>query len=111
MSQGNSSGAAATKMDGHAYATAMRRLRTSIAITSSLLLALIARTLIDGLNFACGLAGAVTSVALLTSVGLWHQGRRLAPIRRRPGVVTGRSLAGPPRSAAVKPARRGRGLQ
>jgi hypothetical protein len=56
----------------------MRQVVLTIRVLGSLLLALLARTAIDGPSAAAGIAEAVTALLLLASVGLWRKGKRLS---------------------------------
>jgi ABC-type transport system involved in cytochrome bd biosynthesis fused ATPase/permease subunit len=64
----------------------MRRLRFGTRVLTVVLLALAARVLAFGVNFAIGLSGAMVAVLLLASILLPRQGRqlepRIAPTRR-----------------------------
>ena len=50
----------------------------TIGVLTATLVALLARTLLDGLSLAGGLADGVIALLLLTALGLWRQGRQLA---------------------------------
>jgi hypothetical protein len=65
-------------MDQASYDRTMRRLRVTVGVLSSLLLALITRTVIDGPTVTGGIGEAVMFLLLLASIGLHRQGRRLA---------------------------------
>jgi hypothetical protein len=57
----------------------MGRLRICARVLSALLLALVARSVIDGANAAIVLTEALIAVLLLASGALWRYGRRLEP--------------------------------
>jgi hypothetical protein len=57
----------------------MRRLRVTVRVLGSLLLALIARTVIDGPTAAGGIGEVAMLLLLLASVGLWRHVRRRSP--------------------------------
>jgi hypothetical protein len=61
------------------YDRAMGRLRVCMRVLSAVLLALIARSVIDGANLAVVLAAALIALLLLASGVLWLYGRRLEP--------------------------------
>ena len=61
------------------YDRAMGRLRVCMRVLSAVLLALIARSVIDGANFAVVLTAALIALLLLASGALWLYGRRLEP--------------------------------
>ena len=56
---------------------AMRRLRVCIRALSAVMLALIARVVIDGMSRAVAITGALIALLLLVSGKLWQYGRRL----------------------------------
>jgi hypothetical protein len=58
---------------------AMGRLRVCMRVLSAVLLALIARSVIDGANLAVVLTAALIALLLLASGALWLYGRRLEP--------------------------------
>jgi hypothetical protein len=60
-----------------AYDRAIGRLRVCMRVLSAVLLALVARSLIDGANLALVLTEAFIAVLLLASAVLWRYGRRL----------------------------------
>jgi len=62
-----------------AYDRAIRRLRVCVRVLSAVLLALIARSVIDGANLAFVLTEALIALLLLASAALWRHGRRLQP--------------------------------
>jgi hypothetical protein len=62
-----------------AHDRAMRQLRVCVRVLSAVLLALIARSVIDGANLAVVLSEALIALLLLASGALWRYGRRLAP--------------------------------
>lgn len=57
----------------------MRRLRFGTRVLTVVLLALAARVVVSGVNFAIGLSGAIVAVLLLASILLMRQGRQLEP--------------------------------
>jgi hypothetical protein len=59
------------------YERTIGRLRVTAAMLAAVEVALIARAVVDGLNFANGVAGAVIAVMLIASLWLWRTGRRL----------------------------------
>jgi ABC-type proline/glycine betaine transport system permease subunit len=59
------------------YERTMRRLSVAIRLLTVVLLALVARSVIDGLNIADVIAGTAIALLLIASVGLWRQGCRL----------------------------------
>jgi len=61
------------------YDQAMGRLRVAIKVLGAVLIALIARTVVDGPSVAGALAEALIVVLLVASAGLWRCGRRLEP--------------------------------
>jgi hypothetical protein len=61
------------------YERTMRRLRVTIRLLTVALLALVARSAIDGLNIADVITGTAIALLLIASVGLWRQGVRLPP--------------------------------
>jgi hypothetical protein len=60
-----------------AYDRAVRQLRVCVRVLSAVLLALIARSIIDGANLAVVLSGTVIVLLLLACVALWRYGRRI----------------------------------
>ena len=66
-------------MNQTAYDRAIRRLRVCVRVLSAVLLALIARSVIDGVNLAIVLTEALIALLLLASAALWRHGRRLQP--------------------------------
>jgi hypothetical protein len=61
------------------YERTMWRLRVAIRLLTVVLLALVARAVIDGLDVADVVTGTAVALLLIASVGLWRQGRRLRP--------------------------------
>jgi hypothetical protein len=61
------------------YDRAMGRLRVCMRVLSAVLLALIARSVVDGANLAVVLTAALIALLLLASGALWLYGRRLEP--------------------------------
>jgi hypothetical protein len=61
------------------YDRATRRLRVCVRVLSAVLLALVARNVIDGANLAVVLTEALIALLLLASGALWRYGRRLEP--------------------------------
>jgi hypothetical protein len=61
------------------YERAIGRLRVCVRVLSAVLLALVARSVIDGANPAIVLAEALIALLLLASGALWRYGRRLEP--------------------------------
>lgn len=59
------------------YERTMRQLGVSAGTLTAVLLALIARTVVDGLSFVNGLAETLTAVCLIASLRLRRTGRRL----------------------------------
>jgi hypothetical protein len=59
------------------YDREIRRMRVSVGVLSALELALITRAVVDGLNFADGLAEGLVALLLIASLRLWRTGRRL----------------------------------
>jgi hypothetical protein len=59
------------------YERAMTRLRVSVGMLTAIELALIARTVLDGLTFVNALAEALTAILLIASLRLRRMGRRL----------------------------------
>jgi hypothetical protein len=57
----------------------MGRLRVFVRVLSALLLALVARSVMDGANAAIVLTEASIAVLLLAAGALWRYGRRLEP--------------------------------
>jgi hypothetical protein len=57
----------------------MGRLRIWVRVLSALLLALVARSVMDGASAAIVLTEALIAVLLLASGALWRYGRRLEP--------------------------------
>jgi hypothetical protein len=57
----------------------MGRLGICVRVLGAVLLALVARSVIDGANAAIVLAEALIAVLLLASGALWRCGRRLEP--------------------------------
>jgi hypothetical protein len=57
----------------------MNRLRTGARVLSAVLVALIARVLISGPNFATELSGGIIAVLLLATVLLTRRGHQLEP--------------------------------
>jgi hypothetical protein len=55
----------------------IRRLRVSVGVLGAIELALITRAVVDGLNFANGLAEGLVALLLIASLRLWRTGRRL----------------------------------
>jgi hypothetical protein len=66
-------------MNRAAYIGAMRRLRALIRALSAVVLALLARVVIDGPSPALTLTGAVIVLLLIVSGLLWRYGRKLEP--------------------------------
>ncbi len=66
-------------MNQAAYDGAIRRLRWGVVALSVVLLALVARSIIDGTNLAVALTEALTALLLLASGALWRYLRRLEP--------------------------------
>ena len=66
-------------MNQAAYDRAIRRLRVCVRVLSAVLLALIARSVIDGANLAVVLTEALIALLLLASAALRRYGRRLQP--------------------------------
>jgi hypothetical protein len=62
-----------------AYDRAIRRLRICVRALSAVLIALVARSVIDGANLAVVLTAAVIALLLSASAALWRYGRRLRP--------------------------------
>jgi hypothetical protein len=60
-----------------AYDRAIQRLRICVRVLSAVLLALIARSVIDGANLAVILTAALFALLLLASAALWRDGRRV----------------------------------
>ncbi len=67
---------------GIPYDRAIRQLRVSVRVLSAVLLALIARSVIDGATLALLLSEALIAVLLLASGALWRYGRRIEPHTR-----------------------------
>jgi hypothetical protein len=61
------------------YERTMWRLRVTIRLLTVVLLALVARSVTDGLNVAAVITGTAIALLLIAAVGLWRQGRRLRP--------------------------------
>jgi hypothetical protein len=61
------------------YDRAIGRLRVCVRVLSAVLLALIARSVIDGATPAVVATEALIAVLLLASGALWRYGRRLEP--------------------------------
>jgi hypothetical protein len=61
------------------YAQTMRRLRVYIALLTSILLASIARAVVDGLTPGLALALALTAVLLVAALALWRIGSHRHP--------------------------------
>jgi hypothetical protein len=61
------------------YTQTMRRLRVYIALLTSILLASIARAVVDGLTPGLALALALTAVLLVAALGLWRVGSHRRP--------------------------------
>jgi hypothetical protein len=61
------------------YDRAIGRLRVCARVLSAVLLALIARSVIDGASLAVVATEALIAVLLLASGALWRYGRRLEP--------------------------------
>jgi hypothetical protein len=59
------------------YDREIRRLRASVGVLTATELALITRTVVDGLNFTNGLAAGLVALLLIASLRLWRTGRRL----------------------------------
>jgi hypothetical protein len=77
------------------YERTMCRLRVAIRLLAVVLLALVARGLIDGLTAADVISGTVIALLLIASVGLWRQGRRIRPdAGPRQAVTTPRRVRG-----------------
>jgi hypothetical protein len=55
----------------------MARLRVCVRVLSAVLLALVARSVIDGANLAVVITEALIALLLLPSAALWRYGRRL----------------------------------
>jgi hypothetical protein len=73
------------------YERTMRRLRVTIRLLTVVLLALVARSVTDGLNVAAVITGTAIALLLIAAAGLWRQGRRLRPYanaRQRPVPTT-----------------------
>jgi CHASE2 domain-containing sensor protein len=62
-----------------AYDRSIRRLRVCVRVLSAVLLALVARSVIDGANLAVVLTAALIALLLLASAALLLYGRRLEP--------------------------------
>ena len=69
----------AATIDPISYARVMRRLGLTVRVLSAALTALIIRSLVDGLNLANTVIGALVVLMLLAAVVLSRQGRRLRP--------------------------------
>ena len=69
-------------MNKPAYDRAIRQLRVCVRALSAVLVALIARSVIDGPSFAVVLTAALTAILLFASGALWLYGRRLEPPAR-----------------------------
>jgi hypothetical protein len=65
----------------------MRRLRVYIGLLSSLLLAALAHSVIDGLTTGLTLVLALTTLLLLASLRLWRTGSRRKPTDAAPSCV------------------------
>lgn len=65
------------------WAREMNRLRVGARVLLAVLLALLARVIISGVNAALALTGAVLAVLLGADLLLLHRGRRLEPPARR----------------------------
>jgi hypothetical protein len=63
----------------HVYSQTMRRLRVCIGLLTALLLASVARAVIDGLTPGLVLGLALTAALLLAALGLWRTGSRRKP--------------------------------
>jgi hypothetical protein len=61
------------------YERTMRRLRVAIRLLTVVLLAVVARSVSDGLSMAGGITGTAIALLLISSLGLWRQGRRMRP--------------------------------
>jgi hypothetical protein len=57
----------------------MGRLRVCVRVPSAVLLALVARSVIDGASLAVVLTEALIALLLLASAALWRYGRRQEP--------------------------------
>jgi hypothetical protein len=66
-------------MDRAIYERTMRHLRVAVRVLSSLLLALIARMVMDGPTVAGGIGEVAMLLLLLASVALWRHIRRQSP--------------------------------
>jgi hypothetical protein len=64
------------------YDRAIRQLRVCVRVLSAVLLALIARSVIDGASLAVVVGEALIALLLLASAALWRYGRRLEPHAR-----------------------------
>jgi hypothetical protein len=89
------------------YGRTMSRLRVAIRLLTVVLLALVARSVIDGFHVADVITGTAIALLLIASVGLWRQGRRLRPYAdaRQGGSdddsARTRGMAGPPRTERI----------
>jgi hypothetical protein len=64
-------------LDQRTYNRAKRQLRVCVRVLSALLLALIARSVIDGASLAVVLSEVLIALLLFVSGALWRYGRRL----------------------------------
>jgi hypothetical protein len=94
----------ASRIDPISYAGVMRRLGLTIRVLSAALVALIIRSLVDGLNLANTVIGALVVLMLLAAVVLSRRGRRLRP--REPALAPNGTR--PPPSAPPKRTATGR---
>lgn len=65
-----------------AYDRAVRQLRVCVRVLSAVLVALIARSVIDGASLAVVISEALIALLLLASGALWRYRRRLEPHAR-----------------------------
>jgi hypothetical protein len=66
----------------------MGRLRVCVGVLSAVLLALVARSVMDGANAAIVITEALIAALLLASGALWRYGRRLEPHARASRAAT-----------------------
>lgn len=78
----NSSDGQDSASDLRTYNRAIRQLRVCVRVLSAVLLALTARSIIDGASLAVMLSEVLIALLLLVSGALWRYGRRLEPHSR-----------------------------
>jgi hypothetical protein len=88
----SSSGAEDSALQQPAYDRAIRQLRVCVRVLSAVLVALIARSVIDGASLAIVLSEVLIALLLLASGALWRYGRRLEPHARARAAVEPESL-------------------